>query len=57
MLKKVEPVLCAPTGRAAKRMGESTGLEATTIHRLLEFQSADKGFARKEGIRSKANCS
>ena len=31
--KKV--VLCAPTGRAAKRMSETTGEEATTIHRLL----------------------
>jgi len=48
MVKKIEPVLCAPTGRAAKRMGDSTGMEAKTIHRLLEFQSADKGFARKE---------
>lgn len=33
--KKV--VLCAPTGRAAKRMSEATGEEATTIHRLLEL--------------------
>lgn len=29
--------LCAPTGRAAKRLAESTGREAKTIHRLLEF--------------------
>jgi exodeoxyribonuclease V alpha subunit len=35
--KGVKPVLCAPTGRAAKRLAESTGLEAATIHRLLEF--------------------
>jgi exodeoxyribonuclease V alpha subunit len=36
-------VLCAPTGRAAKRLSESTGMEATTIHRLLKFdpQTAD----------------
>ena len=33
--KKV--VLCAPTGRAAKRMSESTGEEAKTLHRLLEI--------------------
>ena len=33
--KKV--VLCAPTGRAAKRMSEATGMEAKTIHRLLEI--------------------
>ena len=29
-------LLCAPTGRAAKRMTEATGFEAKTIHRLLE---------------------
>jgi exodeoxyribonuclease V alpha subunit len=34
--KKVRCVLCAPTGRAAKRLSETTGLEAKTIHRLLE---------------------
>jgi exodeoxyribonuclease V alpha subunit len=34
--KHVEIFLCAPTGRAAKRMGEATGQEAKTIHRLLE---------------------
>ena len=44
--KKTEAVLCAPTGRAAKRMGESTGIEAKTIHRLLEFQGGAAGFAR-----------
>lgn len=36
--KEVAVVLAAPTGRAAKRMSESTGLEARTLHRLLEFQ-------------------
>ena len=35
--KKAKVLLCAPTGRAAKRLSESTGEEATTIHRLLEF--------------------
>jgi exodeoxyribonuclease V alpha subunit len=35
--KKVTVQLCAPTGRAAKRLSETTGLEAKTIHRLLEF--------------------
>ena len=34
----LEVVLCAPTGRAAKRMTESTGMEAMTIHRLLEVK-------------------
>jgi exodeoxyribonuclease V alpha subunit len=33
-------LLCAPTGRAAKRMAEATGREAKTIHRLLEFSPA-----------------
>ena len=36
--KKVRCQLCAPTGRAAKRLSETTGLEAKTIHRLLEVQ-------------------
>ncbi len=35
--KQVQVKLCAPTGRAAKRLTETTGIEATTIHRLLEF--------------------
>ncbi len=43
--KKIACLLCAPTGRAAKRLGETTGLEAKTIHRLLEFLP-DGGFAR-----------
>ncbi len=36
--------LAAPTGRAAKRMTESSGKSALTIHRLLEFQPIDDGF-------------
>ena len=36
--KKVRVALAAPTGRAAQRLSESTGLEAKTLHRLLEFQ-------------------
>lgn len=43
--KKVKCLLCAPTGRAAKRLTETTGLEAVTIHRLLEVQ-AGRGFLR-----------
>lgn len=39
-------VLCAPTGRAAKRMQESTGREAKTIHRLLEFDPKAGMFLR-----------
>ncbi len=38
--------LCAPTGRAAKRLTETTGREAKTIHRLLEFDAALGGFRR-----------
>ena len=45
--KGVQCVLCAPTGRAAKRLNESTGLEARTIHRLLEPR-AGGGFQRDE---------
>jgi exodeoxyribonuclease V alpha subunit len=41
-------LLCAPTGRAAKRMTETTGFEAKTIHRLLEVDSRSGGFKRGE---------
>jgi exodeoxyribonuclease V alpha subunit len=41
-------LLCAPTGRAAKRLTESTGAEAKTIHRLLEVQAGTGRFARNE---------
>lgn len=44
--KNVNVTLCAPTGRAAKRLSESTGLEAKTIHRLLEFDPQSFGFKR-----------
>jgi len=37
LAKKLRVSLCAPTGRAAKRLAESTGRPASTIHRLLEF--------------------
>lgn len=40
--------LCAPTGRAAKRITQSTGRHALTIHRLLEFDVATRGFSRNE---------
>jgi exodeoxyribonuclease V alpha subunit len=45
--KKARCLLCAPTGRAAKRLAESTGLEAKTIHRLLEVAPGG-GFLRKD---------
>ena len=46
--KRVRLALCAPTGRAAKRLSESTGLEARTIHRLLETDPKTGGFKRGE---------
>ncbi|MFZ2139312.1 MAG: AAA family ATPase, partial [Xanthobacteraceae bacterium] len=39
-------LLCAPTGRAARRMAEATGFEAKTIHRLLEVDPKGSGFIR-----------
>jgi exodeoxyribonuclease V alpha subunit len=44
--KGVQMLLAAPTGRAAKRMNEATGLEAKTLHRLLEADPATGGFKR-----------
>ena len=46
--KGTELLLCAPTGRAAKRMTEATGFEAKTIHRLLEVDPKGGGFKRGE---------
>ena len=43
--KKMTCLLCAPTGRAAKRLAETTGMEAKTIHRLLGVRSSGGGFA------------
>jgi len=44
--KGARVALCAPTGRAAKRLSESTGLDARTLHRLLEFDPRSHGFKR-----------
>ena len=44
--KGVSVALAAPTGRAAKRLSESTGMEAKTIHRLLEVDPRHGGFKR-----------
>jgi exodeoxyribonuclease V alpha subunit len=46
--KGVEIALAAPTGRAAKRLSESTGREAKTIHRLLEVDPRTGSFKRNE---------
>jgi exodeoxyribonuclease V alpha subunit len=44
--KSMRCALCAPTGRAAKRLTETTGREAKTIHRLLEFDPSLGAFKR-----------
>ncbi len=49
LAKSVTIALCAPTGRAAKRLSESTGLEAKTIHRLLETDPRTGRFRRRRG--------
>jgi exodeoxyribonuclease V alpha subunit len=46
--KRLKVELCAPTGRAAKRMSEATGTPAKTIHRLLEYGPAEGGFKRSQ---------
>ena len=48
LAKGVRVALAAPTGRAAKRMTEQTGVEAKTIHRLLEVSPKHGGFLRNE---------
>ena len=52
--KGVKLILCAPTGRAAKRMSEATGYEAKTIHRLLEVDPKTGGF--KRGTENQLDC-
>ncbi len=46
--KELKCVLAAPTGRAAKRLAETTGRTAKTIHRLLEFDPASGEFKRNQ---------
>ena len=52
--KDVKVALAAPTGRAAKRLSESTGIEAKTIHRLLEVDPKHGGF--KRGVEEPLDC-
>lgn len=52
--KKMNVALCAPTGRAAKRLTETTGLSAKTIHRLLEFDP--KTFQFKHNQNKSLDC-
>ena len=49
-------VLCAPTGRAAKRMTEATGYESKTIHRLLEYGGEEGSFARNQENPIEGDC-
>ena len=51
-----ETLMCAPTGRAAKRMSEATGAEAKTIHRLLEYGGEEGTFTRMEDNPLDADC-
>jgi len=44
--KQQRIALCAPTGRAARRMSETSGRPAKTIHRLLEYNPVERQFAR-----------
>jgi len=46
--KKMKIALCAPTGRAAKRLSETTGMTAKTIHRLLKFNPGTGGFVHDD---------
>jgi exodeoxyribonuclease V alpha subunit len=48
LTKRGTVALCAPTGRAAKRMTEATGVEAKTIHRFLEYGGEEGVFLRDQ---------
>jgi exodeoxyribonuclease V alpha subunit len=54
--KDLEVALAAPTGRAAKRLTETTGHPARTIHRLLEFTPRTRAFARNRENPIEADC-
>lgn len=49
-------MLCAPTGRAAKRMTEATGAQAKTIHRMLEYNGESGVFQRREDNPLETDC-
>ena len=48
--KKLRILLAAPTGRAAKRMAELSGMEARTIHRLLGYEPSTGGFRHNANV-------
>ena len=56
LAREGEIALCAPTGRAAKRMSEACGTEAKTIHRLLESGGEEGQFARNQETPIEADC-
>lgn len=47
--KRLQVALCAPTGRAAKRMAETARMEAKTVHRLLEYDPGSGRFRQNRG--------
>ncbi len=47
-MRKIEVALAAPTGRAAKRLTEATGVQGRTLHRLLEYTPHDNSYQRNE---------
>ena len=51
----LKPTLAAPTGRAARRLGEASGREAKTIHRLLEYSPETNEFLRSERLPLRTN--
>ena len=54
--RECDVLLCAPTGRAAKRMTEATGAESKTIHRLLEYSREESRFCRDEEKPLEGDC-
>ncbi len=55
LAKNLKCALCAPTGRAAKRLTEATGCDARTIHRMLEYDPATGSFRYNESRPLKAD--
>ena len=52
---ELKVLLCAPTGRATKRLSEATGMEAKTIHRLLEYDPHAHDFRRGSSYQLEAD--
>jgi exodeoxyribonuclease V alpha subunit len=48
--KRVRVLLASPTGRAAQRLSEAAGMEASTIHRLLKVNAANGGFVHNQDV-------